>query len=81
VPIILPLDPRGSTALEGHGNHKGHGGAGPQDRPFQAFDRGREGLRGEVQAVNSDERPVHFVGHLAAPEVVPWEIARFGPHV
>jgi hypothetical protein len=24
---------------------------------------------------------VHFVGHLAAPEVVPWEIARFGPHV
>jgi hypothetical protein len=48
MPITLPLDPRRSTALEGHRNHKGHGTAGPQDRTFQACDRRREGLCGEV---------------------------------
>ena len=53
--------------MEGHRNHQGHGREGSEIGPFPARDPRREGLRGEVQAVNTDEGHVFHVGNLAAP--------------
>ena len=75
MPIILPIDPRRSTTMERDRDHEGHDRKGEEDRAFQARDRRREGLRGKVQAVDTDKRHVHFVGHFAASKVVPWKIA------
>lgn len=75
------MDPRGPQAVGPHGHHEGRGGAGQEDRQLQAGDRGREGLRGDVSEVVSDEGCVHVVGDPAAAAEVPGSSARLGAHV
>lgn len=81
LPGVFPMDPRGLKALEANRNNERNGRESEGDGAFQAHDFGREDLRREVQAVDSDARFVHDVGDRAADAVAPWEIAGPGADV
>lgn len=81
MPGLLPLDSRRSTAVQGDRDHQRHGGESKEDGAFSGGGSEREGVRREVQEVNTDQRCFHAVGDFAAAEEIPGAAAGFGPDV
>lgn len=75
------MDSRGPPALETDWNNEGDGGESAGDGALPPHHPGREGVRAEVPAVDSDARYVHDVGNRAADPILPGEVAGFGADV
>lgn len=65
------MDPRGSEAVGGGGNHERDGGEREGNGAFPAGGGPRDCLRGALQEVDSNERFVYNLGDFAAFEKIP----------
>ena len=73
---LLPVDSRGSSAVEEVGNYEGDGAKSEGDGEFSSGDYPRPGLRREVQKIVPDQRCLHHLGDNPASAAVSWSYSR-----